>query len=127
MSLGDRLREARKALRLTQEELSDKSGVARENIGRYETGKSQPSIDVLVRLADTLGVSSDYLLERDQGLRSEKSMREILDEDPVTAGITTLAANGAEGTTFTEDQKRELQKLVRDAIQLYDREHKNGR
>jgi len=126
MAIGDRLREARKNRRLTQEELSELSGVARENIGRYETGKSQPSIDVLLRLADALEVSTDYLFERDaEPTRTRvRSMREILNEDPITAGVNTLAANGAEKVIFDEDQKEELQRIIREAILLYDKEHK---
>lgn len=124
MSIGDRLKDARKANGLTQEQLSELAGVARENIGRYETGKSQPTVDVLIRLADALNVSTDYLLERSGDLHIKKSMREILDADPITAGINTLAANGAEKTAFTEAQKQELQQLVRDAILRYDKEQK---
>ena len=33
------------------------------HIGRYERGESRPSADTLKRLADALGVTSDYLLE----------------------------------------------------------------
>ncbi|MEA4928413.1 MAG: helix-turn-helix transcriptional regulator [Candidatus Limiplasma sp.] len=124
MSIGDRLKDARKANGLTQEQLSELAGVARENIGRYETGKSQPTVDVLIRLADALNVSTDYLFERSGDLHIKKSMREILDTDPITAGINTLAANGAEKTAFTEAQKQELQQLVRDAILRYDKEQK---
>lgn len=46
----------RKQLRLTQEALSQKSGVSRVNIARYENGTRNPSPRTAKRLAAVLGV-----------------------------------------------------------------------
>ena len=35
----------------------------RRGFGRYERGVPRPSADAVQRLADTLGVSADYLME----------------------------------------------------------------
>lgn len=50
--------------RITQVGLSAQIGIAQETISAYESGKSMPSADALCRLADYLGTSTDYLLER---------------------------------------------------------------
>ena len=45
----------RKNQHLTQKELADRIGLKQSNISRLETGKSNPSIDFLQRVANGLG------------------------------------------------------------------------
>lgn len=60
---AQRLRELRKQKDLSQTELGLLAGLHYTHIGRFERGNSRPGGDTLLRLADALGVSSDYLLE----------------------------------------------------------------
>ena len=53
----------RKQNNLSQTELGQRAGLHYTHIGRFERGASRPGGDTLKRLADALGVSSDYLLE----------------------------------------------------------------
>ena len=48
----------------TQSEVASALGVSSVVYSRYETGKRQPSIDTLIQMADTFGVTVDYLLGR---------------------------------------------------------------
>lgn len=52
-----KLREARIAAKLTQDELAEKSGVTRRTISNLETGKTLPNIGLLFVLAAILGVA----------------------------------------------------------------------
>ena len=61
---GKRLRELRIMREITQEQLAEKADISRVMIGRYETTDQLPALDTLVRIADALGVSTDYLLGR---------------------------------------------------------------
>lgn len=61
---GKRLRQARMNSGYTQQALSDLVGLALRSYQCYETGTRQPSLDMLVKLADALDVPTDYLLER---------------------------------------------------------------
>jgi transcriptional regulator with XRE-family HTH domain len=54
--------ELRKQKRWSQTELAQESGVSREIIGKYERGEAIPSIEFAKRVADTFGVSLDYLV-----------------------------------------------------------------
>ena len=49
---------------LTQAEVATANGVSSVVYSRYETGSRQPSVDVLVQMADIFGVTVDYLLGR---------------------------------------------------------------
>lgn len=64
MSAGKRILERRKARGLSQEELAFLIGTNQRQISRYERGENDPTGDVLVRIADTLSTTTDYLLER---------------------------------------------------------------
>ena len=60
----DRLRCAREYRGLTQGELAQRAGMQPSAISHFETGGRKPSFDNLRLLADTLDVSTDYLLGR---------------------------------------------------------------
>lgn len=65
-----RLRKMRMKRNLTQQNMADAINVALRSYQCYETGTRTPSYDLLVRIADTLDVSIDYLLGRDDFLTS---------------------------------------------------------
>lgn len=62
-----RVREAREAKGITQDELSDAIGISRQSIKKWEHNQTMPKIDVLVRVANYLGcsVQSLYDIEED--------------------------------------------------------------
>jgi len=62
MDFPQRLAALRKAKGLTQQALADIVGVHVMQIRRYEGGISQPTLDVIRRLAVALSVSADTLL-----------------------------------------------------------------
>ncbi len=62
---GQRLKELRKAKKLTQKELADLLKMTDRNYQRLEYGKINVSATVLVFLADFFHVTTDYLLGRD--------------------------------------------------------------
>jgi transcriptional regulator with XRE-family HTH domain len=68
---GDRLKLIRENRGLTQDDLNTRLGFGPTQIYRYETGKADPSPDVLVRIAVELEVTTDWLL----GLVNEPTER----------------------------------------------------
>ena len=60
---AERLRSLRTQRNLSQTELGKLVETHYTHIGRYERGTSRPSADTLNRMAQALGVSTDYLLE----------------------------------------------------------------
>ena len=60
-----RLRETRMKRSITQQKLADSVGIALRSYQCYEQGVREPSLDMLVKLADVLEVPTDYLLCRD--------------------------------------------------------------
>lgn len=58
------LAEQRKLNHLTQRDVAKHLGIAQSSYIRYENGKSEPTLENLVKLADLFDVSVDYLLGR---------------------------------------------------------------
>ena len=59
---GENLKQLRKTRGLTQEELGIQVGLSKAVVSKYETGMGYPSFDMLVRIAQYFGVTTDYLL-----------------------------------------------------------------
>ncbi len=60
----DNLKHIREKMNITQTKLSVELEVSQELISHYETGKSKPNIETLIKLADYFNCSTDYLLGR---------------------------------------------------------------
>ena len=65
-----RLREMRMKRGYTQQSMANYIGVALRSYQCYETGTRSPSFDILIKIADILDTSTDYLLGRDEYLQS---------------------------------------------------------
>lgn len=61
MAFEDRLKEARKAAKLTQEQAALKIGVAKSTWAGYESGNSQPDTLKIAKIMDALKVDANFL------------------------------------------------------------------
>lgn len=61
IKLGDRIRSLRNAQRISQEKLAEMSGVDPKYIGLIERAQTNPSINTLSRIADSLGINLSEL------------------------------------------------------------------
>jgi len=75
--LGERIKLLRKEQGITQDQLAEYINVSRSSVNGYENDGVEPSLNVLVKIADRFNVSLDYLLERTE----EKYNINILDTD----------------------------------------------
>ena len=67
----NRMRDLRRSKKITMKELGRIVGVSESTISLYETGKHEPDLQTMGRIADALGVSVDELLGRDPGIKKE--------------------------------------------------------
>jgi len=65
--IHERLREYRRANRLTQQQLANALGIDRSTYAYYETGRSSPSVLMLKRIADMFRVSLESLVGESGG------------------------------------------------------------
>lgn len=83
MFIGEKLRDLRLEKDLRQKEVAEKINIASNTLSQFESGKANPSYEVLIAFADFFGVSTDYLLGRsdDFGVISIKNQSAELPED----------------------------------------------
>ena len=62
--LGERIKEYRTSMKMTQADFACRLGVTGASVSAYENGTRLPSYDILIRIANILGVSTDSLLGR---------------------------------------------------------------
>ena len=55
--------ECRKSKRITQEELAKRAGISRTNITRFEGGDYNPSVEMLVKIANAMDMNVNIELE----------------------------------------------------------------
>ena len=61
-TFGQRFQRLRKEAGLTQEEAAEKVGITPQGVSKWENDLSSPDINILVKLAEILGVSVEELL-----------------------------------------------------------------
>lgn len=103
----NRIAELRKEKHLTQIGLAMKLNISQYMVSAYETGRHQPTMDMLIELADFFNVSMDYLVGRSKirfsadnlfdGTLSDKEVKLLcifrtLDEDKKEQAIGVLFA-----------------------------------
>ncbi|MBL4662986.1 MAG: helix-turn-helix transcriptional regulator [Flavobacteriaceae bacterium] len=82
MSFGKRLKKVRQNKEISQSELGKIVDIHYTQIGRYESKGVKPSGEVLAKIANTLGVTSDFLMSGSNQEQAEATLtdRELLSQ-----------------------------------------------
>ena len=91
MELGEKLKQARAAAGLTQEQVAEALLVTRQTISNWENGRTYPDIESVVRLSEVYALSLDELLKGDR--KMVEHLREST--DIVKSNKKLLAAVGS--------------------------------
>ena len=84
--LGERIREERKRLNLTQAQLAEAIDISDTYMGAIERGERSLTLDTLVRLVNRLGVTVDYMLSdsvSDNDSNIMEQFKQITDGQPL--------------------------------------------
>lgn len=75
--LGENLKVLRKLRGYSQEDMSLKLGIPRSSYSGYENEVAEPSVDMLLRIADCFGLSVDDLIRNDLSVLTEEKLKEL--------------------------------------------------
>ena len=78
MEFSERLKELRKKANFTQVEVAEKLGISQPAYASWERGVKKPTQDNLVKIAQTLNVSVDYLVGNSEEKIDELDNIELL-------------------------------------------------
>lgn len=91
--IGKRIALVRKARRMTQVEVEDEVGLSHKYLSNIEHGRSVPSIDVLMQIADVLHITPNELL---LGASTSAADREAEPDETVLANFRRLPSGKRE-------------------------------
>ncbi len=80
LDIGSKIISLRKKLNLSQSELAKKVSVSRTIIGNYERNENTPSVDILLKIANTFNVSIDFLVGEGQLSSYNKEVLKRIDD-----------------------------------------------
>ena len=77
MSFPSRFVQLRKDNNLTQQQMADKVGIHITQVKRYESGTTQPSVELLKKIATAFNVTTDFLIfeEGERDLPNELQLK----------------------------------------------------
>lgn len=73
MILADKIIDERKKNGWSQEDLADRLGVSRQAVSKWESAQSVPDLQRILEMSKLFGVSTDYLLKDEEGVRVAES------------------------------------------------------
>lgn len=91
--LGERIKEERKRIHLTQAQLANEVGISDTYMGAIERGERSLTLDTLVKLANRIGVTIDYLLTDfvdGSGESIIDEFKQIIDNHPLDRKVMAL-------------------------------------
>ena len=75
LNIGSVIRDRRRAMSMTQEQLAEGLGVTCQSVSRWENGATYPDIEYLPILADLFGISLDELMGHTQDAKRQRLSR----------------------------------------------------
>lgn len=75
-TIGERIIKLRNELDLNQKELAKKAGITEASLSRYENNIREPKGEIIAKIAESLGCSTDYLLGRTDSKKDYTNMEE---------------------------------------------------
>jgi len=78
--IAEMLKTHRQINKYTQKEVAEHIGVNAETYATYERGRNEPPAEILVRLAFLYNVPIDYLVQRDNLYKDEKTALKTINE-----------------------------------------------
>ncbi len=91
---------------MTQQELGERSGVPRPTLAHLESGSANPTLSVLARVAQTLGVAMEELVQAPNASLSLSRAAELESSEQAGALVRRLLPSGA--TSPTAFERKEL-------------------
>lgn len=99
-----------KGRKISQQEIADIIGTKRSTVSMWELGASDPDTETLTKIADYFGVTTDYLLGREESTSASQD-----EENKKPADLKKILENQQvmfDGEVVTEEDKELINKML---------------
>jgi transcriptional regulator with XRE-family HTH domain len=113
MNVGERIKQRRKELKMSADELSERVGVSRSTIFRYEKGDIEKvGPEVLKKIADTLNISPAELMGWEK--RNSDRKEGVATNNYTETDLRKMAENAKtfDGKPLNEDDIQAIQNII---------------
>lgn len=107
--IGNMIKKARTTMGISQKRLSEILNVSQQTVGSWEVNRTEPSSDMLKKIAESLNVSINYLLMSEE---EKKEKPTVTDEPKKDNDYMGFAFSLQEGTNLTEEDIEEILNYV---------------
>ncbi|MFD1928927.1 helix-turn-helix domain-containing protein [Sporosarcina siberiensis] len=94
MSLGSNISSKRKSLKISQEYVAEQLGVSRQAVSKWETNRSEPSTDNLIKLADLFDSDIKELVSPEQYVEEQKEIETRIERNQKNINMQISAVLG---------------------------------
>lgn len=114
MNIGERIKQRRKEIGLSAEQVAEKLGVAPATVYRYESNDiANMRIDKLEPIAKALNTTPAYLMGWEESENKKKTIEALLDQKPRQAVIMYKDGSGKQETKeLSEEQYKKVLKFL---------------
>lgn len=105
---GQRLRELRLSKRMSQEELGSVLNASQQTIGNWERGRTFPTEDSVIQIANYFNVTIDYLY----GEESESVNKNVVELEKLMDNQVAMSFGGETLTESEEDRVKAILEYV---------------
>jgi transcriptional regulator with XRE-family HTH domain len=81
MTIGDKIKDIRKQKGMTQKELAKRVGISEMSMVNYEKNRRVPTIEIVKRIAEVLGVTSSILMDANTAMTNGDRIRAMSDSE----------------------------------------------
>lgn len=124
MAIGDKIKNLRLEKGYDQQEICDFLNIEQSTLSNYENNRRTPKLEMIAKIADFFGVTTDYLLDREVELTKKDNME--IDEYLNQFENELLSQTGLmfDGEPMTQESKEKLIAAMRIGAEMAKKEAK---
>lgn len=111
--LGNRLKLIRAEAKMKQKDFASQFGLATTTYSGYESGKHEPNIDLLIKIADKYNLSLDYVVGRSNAKEgiAQDEFNQIITDEFITPFTTEGLSKDEAIEVFAQGLENEIKNL----------------
>ena len=113
MLLGEKIRNERKIAKISQEELSERTGVSLKTVQRWEACERSPRVEQIMQISKALGLKPEYLL---RDLKNEENNLLNENENDKTSILFFKSGNNEVKLPDTDSNRELFLRVVKEML-----------